>query len=200
MKKLERENVMKKVVSLLLVLALFFSIVACGTANNETEKAETSEIVEDTKEAVEEPEIETEVGLKDNELFNEVYYKITNREYPYEKKAIINYLETTEFTFEVDKEFNDGPAMNILYIQDDSKENGDYVFIVFIEMEDEPSIDLLNSMSYYFEQEHIEVSFSNYATYKEPAYDNYRTHKIGEGREKVNSVEEQIVFIEENIN
>lgn len=45
MKKLERENIMKKVVSLLLVLALVFSIVACGTANNETEKA----IVEPTE-------------------------------------------------------------------------------------------------------------------------------------------------------
>lgn len=135
-----------------------------------------------------------ESEIKGNDLFNKVYYKIANRDQAHEKDAIINYLEANEFIIEEDKE------LNSLMVKDDTKENEDYVYIRFDEKEDDSSIELVSSVSYVLEEEELEVLFTNYSPNKNVEYDKLLTHKIGESNKEVNSIDEQIIFLQETKN
>lgn len=190
-------------IALAIISFILFGILVPDTQDeveNTAEDNEENEQVDDTKEekveVEEEKEVKEEVEneIKDNNLFNKVYYKIASRDQAHEKDAVTRYLEANDFIFEEDIE------LNSLKVEDDNTEDGDYVYITFNEMEDEPDMELISSISYFLEKEELEAIFSNNSTKKEAKYDNLQTHKLGESNKKVESLEEQVKFLKETKN
>lgn len=133
-------------------------------------------------------------GIEDNELFNDVYYKIANRDQSHNKEDIINYLESSKFTINENKE------LNSLKVEDEANQNGDHVYISFDEVEEDSNVEMVSSISYYLEKEELEVLFTNYSPSNDAEYDKLLTHKLGESHKEVKSIKEQITFLNETKN
>lgn len=196
--KRNRKSVLKYYGLGILVLFILASITMPSEDNKDEIADNNKEEIEEAKkdEVKEEEEVEEEVEneIKDNDLFNKVYYKIASRDQVHEKNAVIVYLEANDFIFDEDIE------LNSFKVEDDKTEDSDYVYIKFEEIEDEPDLELISSISYFLEDEELEVMFTNYSPKKEVKYDDLKTHKVGESDKKVNSLEEQIIFLKKTKN
>lgn len=136
-----------------------------------------------TSEELEEKQIEN------TQLFNEIYYDIAYRQLAHEKDAILTRARARDFFIEEDEE------KNTIIISDgegDDKYKGDYVYIIF---DNTGEANTVTSASYHHENENTEVSFTNDSIDGDSQKDLLKTHVIGGADKDVETVDEQIEFL-----
>ena len=145
------------------------------------EKAD--EILEESPEEVEEKEI------KNTRLFNEIYYNIANRQLGHGKDDILMKAEEEGLLIEEDEENN---SITIRDEQGDEKYKEDYLYISF---DNTGEGNRLISATYHHKNENIEVSFTNDSIDGDPQYDRLRNHIIDGEDKDVETLDEQIEFL-----
>lgn len=134
------------------------------------------------------PEEIEEKEIQNTGLF-EIYYNIANRQLEHGKDDIIMKAGEKEFFIEEDEENN---SITIRNDQGDEKYKADYLYIKF---DNTGEGNRLISASYHHKNENIEVSFTNDSIDGDPQYDRLKTHIIGEVDKDVETLDQQIEFL-----
>lgn len=128
------------------------------------------------------PEVEV------TQLFSDIYIKYAKREKSFDFNSVKSFVTSSQYKTEITE-----PEIDVLgkiTVKDDV---GDTVFFAFTP--NSSGIQMIMTVTYFHSESNSEVSLSNYSTDSSPQYDSFATHVIGEERQEVSGINEQIDFL-----
>lgn len=177
-----------KVYGITVVLSFILMIVTLPEVENNDSLDSTKESNEITVPDSSDKEVEEE-GVEGEELFGDLYTNLVNKEYSDERESISRKAKALGFVV------SPSGSSDSIKIVDNHTSDNDYIFITFKDTEHDDSLRISSMVSYFYEKEELEVSLANYSPDDKSKYDNLYIKKIGGSESKVDSIEEQIVFL-----
>ncbi|NCE63733.1 hypothetical protein D1159_03850 [Pseudoflavonifractor sp. 524-17] len=181
--------VKRKILALILAGLMAVSLAGCveGERNADSTPPPTQEVaITPTPK----PEPSKEPKFVGTPLFEDVYITYAERKQSLAFDDVKAFVEELDYETEITEPTTDD--LGQIKVFDLGKE-GDYVFITFLP--NEANYEIIYLISYYQAETNCEVSMANYSTNRFEAYDEFKTHIIGETEITVSGIDEQREFL-----